>query len=67
MLVSAWECTKGSVLDLKYFENEQNGIFKEKKKKTGEPKKKYKRMLEWKLQKNNARDIWSGTRTITGF
>ncbi|KAI4881531.1 hypothetical protein NFI96_008386 [Prochilodus magdalenae] len=27
----------------------------------------YRRKLEWKLQQNNMREVWSGMRTITGF
>ena len=32
-----------------------------------EAKDKYRRKLEWKLQQNNMREVWSGMRTITGF
>ncbi|KAI4894740.1 hypothetical protein NFI96_006104 [Prochilodus magdalenae] len=32
-----------------------------------EAKDRYRRKLEWKLQQNNMREVWSGMRTITGF
>ena len=32
-----------------------------------EAKEKYRKRLEWKLQQNNLREVWSGMRTITGF
>ncbi|KAI2649597.1 RNA-directed DNA polymerase from mobile element jockey [Labeo rohita] len=32
-----------------------------------EAKEKYRRKLEWKLQQNNMREVWSGMRTITGY
>ena len=32
-----------------------------------EAKEKYRKKLEWKLQKNNLSEVWSGMRTITGF
>ncbi|KAL0151264.1 hypothetical protein M9458_053455 [Cirrhinus mrigala] len=32
-----------------------------------EAKEKYRRKLEWKLQQNNMRELWSGMRTITGY
>ncbi|KAL0187591.1 hypothetical protein M9458_014690, partial [Cirrhinus mrigala] len=32
-----------------------------------EAKEKYRRKLEWKLQQNNLREVWSGMRSITGY
>ena len=32
-----------------------------------EAKEKYRKKLEWKLQENNLRDVWSGMRTNTSF
>ncbi|XP_070773775.1 transmembrane 4 L6 family member 1-like [Enoplosus armatus] len=32
-----------------------------------EAKERYRRKLEWKLQQNNIREVWSGMRTITGY
>ncbi|KAI4873724.1 hypothetical protein NFI96_000464 [Prochilodus magdalenae] len=32
-----------------------------------EAKDRYRRKLEWKLQQNNMREVWSGMSTITGF
>ncbi|KAI4883080.1 hypothetical protein NFI96_000510 [Prochilodus magdalenae] len=32
-----------------------------------EAKDRYRKKLEWKLQQNNMREVWSGMRTITGF
>ncbi|KAI4888527.1 hypothetical protein NFI96_008530 [Prochilodus magdalenae] len=32
-----------------------------------EAKDRYRRKLEWKLQQNNMKEVWSGMRTITGF
>ena len=32
-----------------------------------EAKEKYRKNLEWKLQENNLREVWSGMRTLTGF
>ncbi|KAK0139729.1 hypothetical protein N1851_023362 [Merluccius polli] len=42
-------------------------IQRELKVKIKEAKQKYRRKLEWKLQQNNMREVWSGMRTITGF
>lgn len=32
-----------------------------------EAKDSYRKKLEWKLQQNNMREVWSGMWTITGF